>query len=114
MDLASREKITWITCPDCGSKIGIVFSVGKAAKDVHEEAAKWPPEEEKGIREKLEEEGVDLSLVDVEETADVINITPIEFLGDRWAPINDAIRDIGGVWVRAGRESHWEIPREEI
>jgi hypothetical protein len=112
--LASREKITWITCPDCGSKIGIVFSVGKATKVFHEESPQWPPEEEKGVREKLEEAGVDLSLVDVEETADMINVTPVEFLGDRWAPINDAIRELGGVWVRAGRESHWEISREEI
>ena len=23
------SKITWITCPDCGAKIGVVISVGK-------------------------------------------------------------------------------------
>ena len=112
--LSSREKITWITCPECGSKLGIVFSVGKTAKVVHEESSMWPPEKEEGIREKLEDAGVDLSLVEIEETEETIIVTPIEFLGDRWSPVNDAIRDLSGIWVRAGRESHWEIPREEI
>ncbi len=112
--LSSKEKITWITCPECGSKLGIVFSVGKTAKVVQEESSMWPPEKEEGIREKLEDADVDLSLVEVEETEEKIIVTPIEFLGDRWSPVNDAIRDLGGIWVRAGRESHWEIPIEEI
>ncbi len=41
MMAAKKDKITWITCPDCGSKIGIVISVGKAeataAKIIHQE-----------------------------------------------------------------------------
>jgi hypothetical protein len=112
--LNSKDKITWITCPDCGSKIGIVLSVGKATKVVHrEEEGEWPPEQEKDLRNKLEESGVDLTLVKLEETEDMLTLTPLEFLGDRWGPINDSIRILGGIWIRDGRNSHWEIQKEQ-
>jgi hypothetical protein len=111
--LSSKEKISWITCPDCGSKIGVVLSVGKTSRVVEPgKEAEWPPEQATGIRGKLEEAGVDLSLVEIEETEEMVNVTPVEFLGDRWGPINDAIRSLNGIWIRAGRSSHWEIPRE--
>jgi len=38
----------WITCPDCGSRIGIIVSVGKAGEvapvTVESAPDRWPPE----------------------------------------------------------------------
>jgi len=111
-----ESKITWITCPECGSKIGIVVSVGRAPAAVPEEAEAevaptWPPT---SIRERLAAAGVDLSLVDVEEKEDVVILSPKRFLGDLWGPINDAVKGLGGTWIREGRESRWEIPKGEM
>jgi hypothetical protein len=109
------NKVTWITCPDCGSKIGIVISVGKKAPVVvHEEpeAEEWPPDEI-DFRAKLEAAGVDLALVDVEQIEGTAMVTPKKFLGDMWGPINEAIRGLGGTWIRNGRNSRWEIKLEE-
>ena len=115
--MTEREdsKITWITCPDCGAKIGIVLSVGKAAPGVvapqPEPAAEWPMT---GMSERLAAAGVDLTLVDVDEDEEVVTIRPKRFLGDLWGPVNDAIRSLGGLWVRDGRESRWEIRKEDM
>jgi hypothetical protein len=109
------NKVTWITCPDCGSKIGIVISVGKEAPVVvHEEpeAKEWPPEEV-DFKTKLEAAGVDLALVDVEQSEGTLTVSPKKFLGDLWGPINDAMRELGGTWIRNGRNSRWEITLEE-
>jgi len=105
------SKITWITCPDCGSKIGIVVSVGKAkpVTITHEEVYQ-PPQ---NIRAKLEEVGLDLGLVDLEESETAVTITPKRFLGDQWGPVNDAIKQAGGNWIRDGRNSRWEIYTSE-
>ena len=114
---AKKDKITWVTCPDCGSKIGIVISVGQAVgqaeatKIIHEEPSEeWPPQ---SAHAKLEAAGIDVSQLDVEENETMISVSPKKFLGDQWGPINDKIRDIGGTWVRDGRSSRWEIPRGE-
>jgi hypothetical protein len=110
---AKKDKITWVTCPDCGSKIGIVISVGKteATKIIHEEPSEeWPPQSAHAI---LEAAGIDVSQLDVEENETMISVSPKKFLGDQWGPINDKLREIGGNWVRDGRSSRWEIPREE-
>lgn len=115
---AKKDKITWITCPDCGSKIGIVISVGKTdavktetTKIIHEEpSTEWPPQ---SAQAKLESAGVDVSQLDVEENETTISVSPKKFLGDQWGPINDKIREIGGNWVRDGRNSRWEIPKEQ-
>jgi hypothetical protein len=113
---ARNEKITWITCPDCGSKIGIVISIGKASQAVvHEETpVKWPPEETEtpDMSTRLREVGVDLELVNIEEDAEMASVTPKKFLGEAWGPINDAIRSLGGTWIRDGRSSRWEIKKE--
>ncbi|MDH5791679.1 MAG: hypothetical protein OEZ44_05790 [Candidatus Bathyarchaeota archaeon] len=115
--MTEREdsKITWITCPDCGAKIGIVLSVGKATPGVAapqpEPAAEWPMT---GTSERLAAAGVDLTLVDVDEDEEVVTVRPKSFLGDLWGPVNDAIRSLGGLWVRDGRESRWEIRREDM
>jgi len=45
-------------------------------------------------------------------------VSPKKFLGDLWGQVNDAIRSLGGTWIREGRESRWEIrktkPQQEI
>ncbi|TRO54163.1 hypothetical protein E2P71_04790 [Candidatus Bathyarchaeota archaeon] len=111
---AKNNKITWITCPDCGAKIGVVLSVGKVAvpptvtaAEPQEAEAEWPPQQD--FKAKLEAAGVDIALVDVEESGDMISVSPKKFLGDLWGPINDAIKTLGGNWVRDGRNSRWEI-----
>ncbi len=109
-----EAKVTWITCPECGAKIGLILSVGRTAlagRPPDEPAAAWPPG---GVRERLASAGVDLSLVDVEEGEDVIVISPKRFLGDLWGPINDAVRALGGSWIREGKQSRWEIRKEDL
>src|SRR4030042_1657549 len=107
-----NNKITWITCPDCGAKIGVVLSVGKtavaavaAASAVALEAdeGEWPPQQD--MRTKLEAAGVDLALVDIEEGEGAMSVSPKKFLGDLWGPVNDAIKTLGGTWIRDGRRS---------
>ena len=58
-----ESKVIWLTCPDCGSKIGIILSVGKATAIAHhvesetvEETENWPPS---SFEEKLKAAGVD-------------------------------------------------------
>jgi hypothetical protein len=117
---AKSNKITWVTCPDCGAKIGVVIAVGKAtvipapeaAPEVEAEAeeGEWPPQQD--MKSKLEAAGVDLALVDVEEGESAVSVSPKKFLGDLWGPINDAMKTLGGTWIRDGRSSRWEIPKE--
>ncbi|MBN2335347.1 hypothetical protein JXL21_07270 [Candidatus Bathyarchaeota archaeon] len=113
---AKNNKITWITCPDCGSKIGIVLSVGRTAGAaptvVQAEEEDWPPQQQDS-RARLEAAGVDLALVDVEENEGMVSVSPKKFLGDLWGPINDAMKTLGGTWIRDGRNSRWEISFEE-
>jgi len=114
--LGEREdtKVTWITCPECGARIGIILSVGRAAPTAErplKEPSPWPPS---GINERLVSAGVDLSLVDVEEVEEVVVIRPKRFLGDLWGPVNEAVRTLGGGWIREGRESRWEIRKEDL
>jgi hypothetical protein len=107
------SKIMWVTCPDCGSKIGIIVSVGKAGETVPESTDvaidQQPPE---GIEKRLKATGIDTSLLNIEEGEEQIIVSPKKFLGDLWGPINDAIRSIGGAWIREGRDSRWEIKKE--
>ena len=112
---AKKDKITWVTCPDCGSKIGIVISVGKAetAQVIHEHREDWPPagDQPTDARSRLQAAGIDVSQLDIEEGDEVISVSPKKFLGDQWGPINESMRTMGGNWVRDGRNSRWEIPR---
>ena len=107
-----ESKVIWLTCPDCGSKIGIILSVGKATTIAHqsekqeEEPGVWPPS---SFEEKLKTAGIDMSLLNIEEGEEAVLVSPKKFLGDLWAPINDAMRSLGGTWIREGRESRWEI-----
>ena len=119
--MTEREdsKINWITCPDCGAKIGIVVSVGKAAAPTTAVPVAPQPEAVTvlptgGIEGRLAAAGVDLTLVDVEEDDEIVTVTPKKFLGDLWGPVNEAIRTIGGGWIRDGRSSRWEIRKEEL
>lgn len=119
--LSDREdsNITWVTCPDCGAKIGVVISVGKSATGAQ---APPPPQAvpaapviaQGGIQERLAAAGVDLTLVDVEEGDEFVSVSPKKFLGDLWGPINEAIRTLGGGWIRDGRSSRWEIRKEAL
>ena len=114
--MGEREstKVTWINCPECGAKIGILLSVGRDPPTTERPIAEptmWPPS---SVRERLTSAGVDLSLVDVEEGEGVTIISPKKFLGDLWGPINDAVRALGGSWIREGRESRWEIRKEDL
>ncbi|KON30259.1 hypothetical protein AC482_04300 [miscellaneous Crenarchaeota group-15 archaeon DG-45] len=114
MEERESTKVTWVTCPECGAKIGILISVGREtlpAAPPAAEPATWPPS---GMRERLAQAGIDLSLVDVEEGEETIVISPKRFLGDLWGPINEAVRSLGGSWIREGRESRWEIRREDL
>ncbi len=114
--MSEREdsKITWITCPECGAKIGVVLSVGKIAQGSvvpqPQEAGAWPP---MGIGERLVAAGIDLTLIDINEGEEVVTVRPKKFLGDLWGPVNDAVKSLGGMWIRDGRESRWEIRKEE-
>jgi len=112
-----ESKVIWLTCPDCGSKIGIILSVGKATaitqhrEDVVEEETEiWPP---RSFAEKLKTAGVDTNLLNIEEGEDTTLVSPKKFLGDLWGPINETIRTLGGVWIREGRESRWEIRKSQ-
>lgn len=115
--MSDREdsKINWITCPDCGAKIGVVLSVGKTTPKI------TPPPQASvmaqptgGINERLAAAGVNLTLVDVDEGDQFVTISPKKFLGDLWGPINDAVRALGGGWIRDGRDSRWEIRKEDM
>jgi hypothetical protein len=66
------------------------------------------------VNEKLSAAGIDLTLVDVEEGEEIVTVSPKKFLGDLWGPINEAIRTIGGGWIREGRQSRWEIRKEDL
>lgn len=109
-----ESKVIWLTCPDCGSKIGIILSVGKATAVAHhaetdeEEARDWPPAST-SFAEKLKAAGIDTSLLNIEEGEDTTLVSPKKFLGDLWGPINESMRSLGGTWIREGRESRWEI-----
>lgn len=113
MTVQDDSNITWITCPDCGAKIGVLISVGKS------QLAKTPVTETvtlpfAGFEERLARSGVDLALIDIEEGTEYISIRPKKFLGDLWGPINEAIRALGGGWIREGRDSRWEIRTDAI
>ena len=106
-----ESNIIWLTCPDCGSKIGIMLTVGKTKIINEAKHEVWPPQ---SIEEKLASIGIDLELVDIRSENDTIIMSPKKFLGDLWGPINDAVRDIGGFWVRDGRDSHWVINKTDL
>jgi len=103
--LAERKtRITWITCPECGAKIGIVISLGRLV----EEVKGLTVEDVKG---RLAEMGVDTSLLEFEEDEESIYVRPRQFLGDLWGRYNDALKAVGGSWVKEGRESRWVVPK---
>lgn len=112
--MAAKDKITWITCPDCGGKIGIVISVGKAeaTQVIHEHVPQVPSAAQpQDTVSRLTAAGIDVSQLDIEENENTVSITPKKFLGDLWGPINDAMKTVGGNWIRDGRNSRWEISK---
>ena len=119
MDKKEDSKIIWLTCPDCGSKIGIILSIGKPATVSHtavtpsaEEQEPRPPLEKGGFEEKLKSVGIDIGLLNIKEENELVRISPKKFLGDLWGPINDAIKGVNGTWIKEGRDSRWEIKKE--
>jgi len=110
-----ESKVIWLTCPDCGSKIGIILSVGKAAaitrheeKMTDEETENWPPS---SFEEKLKTAGIDTNLLTIQDSEETILVSPKKFLGDLWGSINETMRSLGGSWIREGRDSRWEIKK---
>lgn len=61
------------------------------------------------IKGALEQAGCDSSLVEVTEEANGFVVKPYRFLGDVWGGFNDSLKEIGATWIRAGRESRWEL-----
>ena len=61
------------------------------------------------IEKALREANIDLNLIDMEFKGTHTIITPKRFLGDLWQPIMNAVKDLGGNWVKDGRNSRWEI-----
>ncbi len=127
MSQSDDSKITWVTCPDCGAKIGIVISVGKTGavsssslghiEDISQQIAStgsFPVSQPGTVEEKLAAAGIDVTLVDISEEGNIVAVSPKKFLGDLWSPINGSIRTLGGNWVSEGRLSRWEIPRENL
>jgi len=110
-----ESKIIWLTCPDCGSKIGIILSVGNVTNVTHRADEKepdvWPTS---SFEEKLKTAGVDTNLLNIEDNEEATIVSPKKFLGDLWGPINDTIRDLGGTWIREGRDSRWEIKKTSL
>lgn len=98
-----ETKVMWITCPECGAKLGIIISVG----GVRPSEAKAITIDE--IKERLSSIEVDPSILEFTQEGDLIVVTPRKFLGELWGKINDVMKALGGVWVREGKESRWEI-----
>lgn len=111
LEAKGETKINWITCPECGSKIGLVISTGKT-KVIPEgqvQSEIVPASPIGNIAEKLSTLGVDLSLFEIEERDDLIVVTPRRFLGDLWSQVNELLKTLGAVWIREGKQSRWEI-----
>jgi len=104
--------VNWITCPECGAKIGIIISVGRVVPKAEKPQAAPRISSLSDIKDRLARAGVDLSLVEFDEVRGSVVIKPNRFLGDLWRPIHDAVRGLGGVWIRDGRSSRWEIKME--
>jgi len=47
--------------------------------------------------------------LEIETTSGVTTIRSKIFLGDLWGPVNDAVKALGGKWIRDGQNSRWEI-----
>jgi hypothetical protein len=51
------------------------------------------------------------AMLDFEDREDFIKITPRQYLGsENFAKIASAVRDAGGEYVSAGRDSHFRVP----
>ncbi|MGB9622855.1 MAG: hypothetical protein ACPL07_03315 [Candidatus Bathyarchaeia archaeon] len=110
MEKKGETKINWITCPECGSKIGLIVSLGKPTIVSERQQSEISIiSSAASITEKLSTLGVDLSLIEIEERDDLIVITPRRFLGDLWGQINEMLKTLGAVWIREGKQSRWEI-----
>lgn len=107
MEGEEEGRITWITCPECGARIGIILSVGRPEPSI--ESLSEGVERPTSISERLSSMGVDVSLLEIEDREGVTVITPKRFLGDLWGSINEAIKNLGGTWIREGKQSRWEI-----
>ena len=71
-----------------------------------------PQPKQHGTRDyhsELAEAGVDMTLVDVKVDGGVAYVTPKKFLGDLWGPIMEAVKSLGGEWIRDDKNSHWKV-----
>jgi len=54
--------------------------------------------------------GTDLvEALEFEERKEAIIIKPKRWLGDLWISINDKLKSYGAKWIKAGKDSRWEI-----
>jgi len=50
-----------------------------------------------------------------EDKKDFIKVTPRQYLGsDNFAKIASTVREAGGEYISAGRDSHFRIPKQEV
>jgi hypothetical protein len=47
--------------------------------------------------------------LEITEATECFVVTPKRYLADEWASVNDAIKKLGGSWIR--RANHWQIPK---
>jgi hypothetical protein len=57
----------------------------------------------------------DLLIIDLEKSTMFVLVKPAQFLGsDNFSKVNNLIRSIGGRYVSAGKDSHFEIPKAPL
>ena len=88
---------------EAAKKIAEQITSGAAPKEVERTQAK-------GI---LNEFPKDLAnLLEVSKVGMVWILKPVHFLGaEKWKEINDIVKNCGGKWIGAGKESNWEVPK---
>jgi len=65
----------------------------------------------------MEELGADLcELLEIDDKGKAIVLKTKGFLKDKdkWIRINDIVKSFNGNWIKSGKESRWEIPKEVI
>jgi len=50
-------------------------------------------------------------LIKIDRSPKAVILRPTTWLGDKkWSEINGQVKQLGGTWITAGKESHWEVP----
>lgn len=98
--------MTEFTCPKCGATLSLDVRLTVSIKKEPIEAKSL--EDIKILFPKDLEE-----LLMFEETAEYFIIRPRQYLGTQhFAKIASIIREVGGEYISAGKESHFRIPKD--